>query len=79
MRFKTAPRKAYPSDLTDEQWSLLASLLPSDRTDRLGRPREVDLREGRQRDSVYQSQRLPVGHAAARLIPTTEIACAPCA
>ena len=45
MRFKTAPRKAYPSDLTDEQWSLLAPLLLPDRTDRLGRPREVDLRE----------------------------------
>jgi transposase len=45
MRFKTAPRKVYPSDLTDEQWSLLAPLLPPDCTDRLGRPREVDLRE----------------------------------
>src|ERR1700681_1802513 len=45
MRFKTAPRKAYPSDLTDEQWSFLAPLLPPDRTNRLGRPREVDLRE----------------------------------
>jgi len=45
MRFKTAPRKAYPSDLTDEQWSLLAPLLPPDRTDRIGRPREADLRE----------------------------------
>ena len=45
MRFKTAPRKAYPSDLTDEQWSLLEPLLPPDRTDRIGRPREVDLRQ----------------------------------
>ena len=45
MRFKTAPRKAYPSDLTDDQWQILEPLLPPDRTDRLGRPREVDLRE----------------------------------
>ena len=45
MRFKTIPRKAYPSDLTDEQWSLLEPLLPPDRMDRVGRPREADLRE----------------------------------
>ena len=45
MRFDTVPRHAYPSDLTDEQWSLLEPLLPGPRADRLGRPREVDLRE----------------------------------
>lgn len=45
MRFKANPRKAYPSDLTDDQWSVLEPLLPPDRTDRLGRPPEVDLRE----------------------------------
>jgi len=45
MRFKTLSRKAYPSDLTDDQWNLLAPLLPPERTDGLGRPREVDLRE----------------------------------
>jgi putative transposase len=45
MRFKAIPRKAYPSDLTDEQWSVLEPLLPPDHPDRLGRPREVDLRE----------------------------------
>ncbi len=45
MRFKSLPRKAYPSDLTEEQWSLLAPWLPAERTDGLGRPREVDLRE----------------------------------
>ncbi len=44
MRFPTPPRKSYPSDLTDEQWSLLDPLLPPSR-DGLGRPREVDLRE----------------------------------
>src|SRR5450631_3407070 len=45
MRFETVPRKAYPSDLTDEQWSLLEPLLPPARTDGIGRPPEVDLRE----------------------------------
>ena len=45
MRFKVAPRRAYPSDLTNEQWSLLEPLLPTTREDRLGRPREVDFRE----------------------------------
>src|SRR3990172_1514181 len=45
MRFPTPPRQSYPSDLTDDQWSLLERLLPSERTDGLGRPREVDLRE----------------------------------
>jgi putative transposase len=44
MRFPTPPRKSYPSDLTDEQWSLLDPLLPPPRED-LGRPREVDFRE----------------------------------
>lgn len=45
MRFKVPPRRAYRSDLTNEQWSRLEPLLPAAREDRLGRPREVDLRE----------------------------------
>jgi putative transposase len=45
MRFKVTPRRAYPSDLTNEQWSILEPLLSATREDRLGRPREVDLRE----------------------------------
>jgi putative transposase len=45
MRFKTVPRNAYPSDLTDDQWNILSPLLPPERTDGLGRPRETDLRE----------------------------------
>jgi putative transposase len=45
MRFPTSPRKSYPSDLTNGQWSLLEALLLSDETDDLGRPREVDLRD----------------------------------
>jgi len=36
-------RTAYPSDLTDTQWLLLAPLLPASAA--RGRPREVDLRE----------------------------------
>jgi putative transposase len=45
MRFTAIPRKTYPSDLTDDQWNLFAPLLPPERTDNLGRPREADLRE----------------------------------
>lgn len=37
------PRKPYPSDLTDAQWTVLAPLLPPTRPG--GRPRSVDLRE----------------------------------
>lgn len=36
-------RKAYPSDLSDEQWALIAPLLPEAKPG--GRPRDVDLRE----------------------------------
>jgi transposase len=36
-------RKAYPSDLTDEQWTILQPLVPT--TKPRGRPREVDLRQ----------------------------------
>ena len=35
-------RKAYPSDLSDEQWALIERLIP---VNRVGRPREVDMRE----------------------------------
>jgi putative transposase len=35
-------RKAYPSDLTDEQWAILEPLIPVHRT---GRPRTNDMRE----------------------------------
>lgn len=38
-------RKPYPSDLTDEQWTILAPLIPAAHTPRGGRPREVDMRE----------------------------------
>jgi len=39
------PRKKYPSDLTDEQWAILAPLIPPPHTQHGGRPREVDMRE----------------------------------
>lgn len=35
-------RKAYPSDLTDEQWAILEPLIP---VNRVGRPRTHDMRE----------------------------------
>ncbi len=44
MRFRPPPRKSYPSDLTDAQWSLVEPLLPRE-VEGLGRPREVDFRE----------------------------------
>jgi len=45
MSNQTLTRKAYPSDLTDEQWAILEPLVPAARTERGGRPREVDVRE----------------------------------
>src|SRR5882672_5952285 len=36
-------RKAYPTDLTDEEWAILKELLPDAKPG--GRPRRVDLRE----------------------------------
>jgi len=39
-------RKRYPSDLTDEQWTLVEPLLPPTKPrQRGGRPRTVDMRE----------------------------------
>lgn len=38
-------RKAYLSDLTDEQWAIVEPLIPPPKTDRAGRPRTVDMRE----------------------------------
>jgi putative transposase len=45
MSNETRPRKAYPSDLTDERWAILRPLIPPARTEQGGRPREVDMRE----------------------------------
>jgi putative transposase len=38
-------RKAYPSDLTDAQWTILAPLIPAPRNPGGGRPRELEMRE----------------------------------
>src|SRR6266436_9442651 len=39
-------RKKYPSDLTDEQWAILAPLIPpAKQSPRGGRPRQVEMRE----------------------------------
>lgn len=38
-------RKPYPSDLTNEQWKILEPLVPLARTNRGGRPRDVNLRD----------------------------------
>ena len=39
-------RKKYPSDLTDEQWAILGSLIPpAKQSNRGGRPRTVNMRE----------------------------------
>ena len=45
MSKETGPRKAYPTDLTNEQWTIVEPLIPPARTERGGRPREVDMRE----------------------------------
>lgn len=45
MSNETSLRQAYPSDLTDEQWTILEPLVSQVRTARGGRPRQVDLRE----------------------------------
>lgn len=38
-------RKAYPSDLTDAQWAIVAPLIPAPRNTQGGRPRELAMRE----------------------------------
>jgi len=45
MSNESRPRKAYASDVSDEQWLLVQPLIPVPRTRRGGRPREVNMRE----------------------------------
>lgn len=45
MSTTTNSRRAYATDLTDEQWAILEPLIPASRTARGGRPRETDMRE----------------------------------
>jgi transposase len=40
---RTRELKRYPSDLTDDEWAVIAPLMPA--ASRIGRPRGVDLRE----------------------------------
>src|SRR5262245_32589234 len=43
---KDQSRKKYPSDLTDEQWTILEPLIPpAKQSPRGGHPRKVDMRE----------------------------------
>jgi transposase len=43
---KDCPRRKYPSDLTDEQWAIVAPLIPPPKSSpRGGRPRQVEMRE----------------------------------
>jgi len=44
MAKQAQPRKRYLSDLTDEQWEILAPMLPAPRTQHGGAPRRIDLR-----------------------------------
>ena len=42
---ETEPRKAYSSDLSDEQWAIMEPLIPGPKTKHGGRPRTADMRE----------------------------------
>jgi putative transposase len=45
MSNETKSRKAYASDLSDEQWAIIEPLIPAPRTEHGGRPRKVNMRE----------------------------------
>lgn len=38
-------RQSYPSDVTDEQWQVIESVIPPAKRGRTGRPRKYELRE----------------------------------
>ena len=62
---KAQSRKKYPSDLTDEQWAIVAPLLPPAKSGpRGGHPRQVDMREGLN-TLLSEPERMSMGHAAA--------------
>ena len=44
MSKETPARKSYPSDLTDDQWTILEPLIPTAPTQHGGRPRRVNMR-----------------------------------
>lgn len=45
MLMEAQTRKSYPSDLTDEQWSILEPMVPPPRNKHKGAPRQVNMRE----------------------------------
>ena len=59
-----AGRRAYPSDLTDAQWALIAPHLPG-QPPGSGRPRTEFAARGRQRDPVCVADGLCLGVPAA--------------
>ena len=58
-------RRAYPTDLSNEQWALIEPLIPATKPG--GRPRGVDFVRSAELDFVPQSDGLPVGDVASRL------------
>ena len=66
MEQKGLSRKVYPSDLTDEQWAIVAPMIPpAKQSPRGGRPRKVDMREVLNTIFLSQPERVPMGYAAA--------------
>jgi len=70
-------RTSYPSDLTDEQWTLIKPLIPKPRPG--GRPRSVDMRQvvnailyinrsGRRMLGFGESDESALEHAARRIL-----------
>lgn len=53
------PRKPYPTDLTDQQWHMIESLVPASKAG--GRPRTVDRREIRERHLLHPWRAVVVG------------------
>ena len=65
MVHRNTHRKKYPSDLTDEQWAILAPLIPpAKQRTRGGRPRTVNMREVLNTFVLSQPEWLPMGDAA---------------
>jgi putative transposase len=64
-------RKAYPTDLTDAQWELLAPLLPAAKPG--GRPRSVNLREVVNAMLYLLRTGCPWGHLPHDLPPPTTV------
>ena len=57
--------EVYPSDLSDEEWDILAPLIPPEKAG--GRPRTVDMRAGQSTDLLRVASWLRLAHAAPRV------------